>query len=362
MQDRDTAATPAKGLRRWARTGLTYAIAGLAGWTAHTLGAPLAWMLGPFFACAAASAMGVRLTTIPFSRQLAQITIGLGIGLRFTPETLLATLALTPAMLVATVYVIAYTLGAAFLFRPLAGVGRPTAFFATAAGGVADMAVVARDKGGDASAVALVQALRVSITVAVVPILVITFGTPGTIPDAAPPLTADTLLPLLLAFAVAILAARALNLTRLPNAWLVAPMLLGLSLGATGTLSASVPSGAILAAQLFLGTWLGTQFQREMLLALPRVALAGVCASGFMIVAAFAGALVLSAATGLPMATAFLALAPAAVTEMVITAKVMHLDPEIITGFHILRIFIVISTATLVYRLYQRIGDRLGAG
>jgi hypothetical protein len=88
------------------------------------------------------------------------------------------------------------------------------------------------------------------------------------------------------------------------------------------------------------------------LLAVPRVAAAGFVVSLFMIVAAAAGSFVLTALTGLPVTTAFLSLAPAAVTEMVITAKVMHLDAEIVTAFHIMRIAIVCTTVLLVFRFY----------
>ena len=136
-------------------------------------------------------------------------------------------------------------------------------------------------------------------------------------------------------------------------------MLLGIVLGSTGLLLTAVPPVAIVGAQVLLGTWLGSQFRKELLLTLPRVALAGIAASLFMICAAFAGAVLLSATTSLSLATAFLALAPAAVTEMVITAKTMHLDPEVITGFHVMRIFIVCSSSLLVFRLYRYIGRLL---
>ena len=337
----------------WLRGLLTYALAGVGGWAAAQASLPLPWMLGPFFVCGALSASGVRLAFVPMGRELGQMTVGLAVGLRFTPVTLIATLSLLPAMLLATLYVIVFTFIAALLFRPLAGVDRTTAFFATAAGGVADMAVVARERGGDASAVAIVHALRVSSVVAIVPMLVVTFGTPGTATEGAN--AGQDLLLLGLALGMAYIVARALKPTPLPNPWLVGPIFLGIALGATGLLSLSVPSSLILLAQVAIGTWLGCQFRREVLLAVPRVAAAGLLVSLFMIAAAALGALVLTAATGLAMTTSFLSLAPAAVTEMVITAKVMHLDAEIVTAFHVMRIAIVSSTILLVFKLHQHL-------
>lgn len=340
--------------RWWLRALATYAVAAAAGAVASRLSVPLPWMLGPFFVCGALSASGLRLAFLPMSREFGQLSVGLAVGLRFTPATLATTLTLLPAMVGATLWVICFTFAAALIFRPLAGVDRVTAFFATAAGGVADMAILARQKGGEQAAVAIVHALRVSSTVAVVPVLVVGFGTAGHASDAAAGIGWSPL-PLVLCLVLAWAAARLLKYTPFPNPWLVGPMFLGLALGASGLVSLAVPSWLIVIAQIFLGTWLGCRFRREVLSALPRVAAAGLAVSLFMIAMAGVGALALTAVTELPVTTAFLALAPAAVTEMVLTAKVMHLDAEIVSAFHIMRIAIVCSTVLVVFRLYCRV-------
>lgn len=337
----------------WLRAALTYALALVGGAIASRLSVPLPWMLGPFFLCGACAAFGARLAFLPMGRELGQLAVGLAVGMRFTPATLAATLGLLPAMLAATAYVVVFTFIAALIFRPLAGVDRVTAFFATAAGGVADMSIVAKAHGGDSSAVAIVHALRVSSVVAIVPVLVITFGAPGSQPDAAAAAGGQDLLLLAIALVLAYVVARLLKPTPLPNPWLVGPIFLGLGLGASGLMSLTVPPILITLAQVAIGTWLGCQFRRDVLLSVPRVAAAGFVVSLFMIAAAAAGSFALVAMTDLPFTTAFLSLAPAAVTEMVITAKVMHLDAEIVTAFHIMRIAIVCSTVLLVFRFYS---------
>lgn len=346
----------------WARAGLTYAVALAGGAAAAYLQVPLPWMLGPFFACGLVSAFGARLAAVPLSRELGQLAVGLAVGLRFTPATLIATLTLLPAMLAATIYVMAYTFLAAFLFYRLAAVDRTTAFFATAAGGVADMAIIAGEKGGAPSSVAMVHALRVSTTVAIVPLLVTAFGTPGEA-LALPVADGSGLVWLAVALVLSVGAVQVLKRTVLPNPWLVGPMFLGIALGASGLLRLNVPPILIIVAQIAIGAWLGTRFQRAALAAMPRVALAGLGVSMFMVAAAGLGAYAMAAVTDLPVTTAFLALAPAAVTEMVITAKVMHLDAEVVTAFHVMRIFLVCSTILLVFRLYNRtIGGSIGSG
>lgn len=337
----------------WLRILVTYILAAVAGYFAVLVQLPLPWMLGPFFVCGAISAAGVRLAFLPMGREIGQVAIGISVGMRFTPVILAALLTLLPAMVLATLYVVVFTLVAALIFQRLAAVDTTTAFFATAAGGVADMAVVAQEKGGNPNAVAIVHALRVSSVVSLVPILAVMFGSQGTLAAQADEMTHS--LPLVLAMLGAgYLVARALKRTPLPNPWLVGPIFLGLILSASGVLSLAIPPLLIVLAQIAIGTWLGCQFKREILVRLPRVAAAGFVVSLFMIAAAALGALALSASTGLSYTTGFLALAPAAVTEMVLTAQYMHLDAELVTGFHIMRIAIVSSTILTVFGFYMK--------
>ena len=92
-----------------------------------------------------------------------------------------------------------------------------------------------------------------------------------------------------------------------------------------------------------------------MLARLPRVALSALAVSVFMVAAAAGGAAALAAASGLPYTTSFLALAPAAVTEMVITAQAMDQDAQIVTAFHVMRIAVVSSSILLVFALFRQL-------
>lgn len=336
--------------RFWGLLAITYAIAMAAGATASAISMPLPFMLGPFFALAALSVAGFEFGLVPMGRELGQVAIGVAVGMRFTPAVLAATASLAPFMFLATAYVIAFTMAAAFLFRPLAKVDDVTAFFATAAGGVADMATVARQYGGAPGSVAVVHAMRVSGVVAIVPFIVFFFGDPGRPPDV--PLAAVNWLLVLAALALGLLAALLLKPTPLPNPWLVGPIFMGIVIGVAGLFTVAIPRELIVIAQVMLGTWLGCQFKRDLLAALPRVTMAAIVVAIFMIACAAAGALALSAMSGLPYTTSFLSLAPAAVTEMVLTAQVMHLDAETVTAFHVMRIAVVSSTVLFVFKLY----------
>lgn len=338
----------------WGRVLATYAIAATAGYLAHRAHMPLPWMLGPLFACGAASALGLPVQGAPHAREIGQVVVGLAIGMRFTQHVLAAAIGLLPAMIGSTLYIIVVTFIGALIMRPLARIDPTTAFFASSAGGMADMAAIAAVRGGDTGAVAIVHALRVTSVVSIVPFMVVALGEHGTVlPEVHE--TASGLLAGLAAFAIAYCGALALRPTAIPNPWLLGSLLPSAALGASGLFVVAVPPGVLVVAQIMIGVWLGLRFRRELFMRLPRVAAAGLFVSLLLVAAAAVGAEVLSAATGLPLTTSFLSLAPAAVTEMVLTARAMNADAELVTAFHIARIAGVASTILLVFRLYRRV-------
>ncbi|HET6468927.1 MAG TPA: AbrB family transcriptional regulator [Geminicoccaceae bacterium] len=339
---------------------ITVAAAALAGAAFRRLGVPLPWVLGPLTICAAGSIMGLDLRPVPLGRELGQVVIGLVIGLRFTPPVLAATLALLPAMVVATVYVVIVTTIAAFMLRRLARVDRKTAFFATAAAGMADMAIVARERGGDANAVSVVHAIRVAAVVMAVPLLVTAFGEEGSVFEPPSGATGD---PLQLVLLLALGTGAALLVGRLPfpNPWLVGPIFLAAVLASAGLLLVLVPQPLLILAQIMVGIALGCRFRRELLLQLPRVVGAALVVTAFLILAAALAAAVLAAWAAIPFATAFLAVAPAGVTEMVITANAMHLDATVVTAFHVMRIAVIAGTIGVTFAIFERISRRLDA-
>lgn len=340
--------------RPWARLGLTLAIGVAGGFAASAVRMPLAWMLGPFMSCAIGSLAGLPLRAIPHGREVGQVVVGLSVGMRFTAAVLAATVALLPAMFIATLFIILATMAAAFLLMPLARVDKPTAFFATAAAGMADMATIAEHRGGDPSAVSVVHAVRVSLVVLSVPLLVFAFGEHGNVA----PVTAvhrQDLLSLVIVLVLGYCAARLFGLTRFPNPWLIGGVLFGGILGVADFLVVSIPRPIMILSQLAIGISLGARFERELVLRLPRVALGAVVVTALLITIAAGGAWVLSELTALPYSVSLLSVAPAAVTEMALTAQAMNVDAEVVTAFHVMRITVVEISILIVYALFRKI-------
>jgi membrane AbrB-like protein len=336
---------------------LALLLGGASGYVANRLRMPLAWILGPLFACSAATLLGLRLRPIPFGRQTAHVVVGLAIGLRLTPAVLASTVSLLPAMVIGTFYMIAVTTGAAFLLRSLAQVDRRTAFFGSAAAGMSEMAILAGERGGDVQAVSIVHAIRITCVVVVIPLLVFALGVDEGFQD--PPVSAASGYgELALLVAVGLLAAYVARPFRVPSPWFLVPTLVG-AITAAAWAVIEIPWALLVVAQVILGIALGTRFERTMLRRLPRVIASALIIAALLILASVAGAAVLSAATSLSFATSFLAIAPAGVTEMVLTARIMHLDTAAVTAFHVMRIALIHGSVLLTLRLYERLSVRL---
>jgi uncharacterized protein len=340
-------------LGSWARpAGIALALGIVGSVGARQVGLPLPNLLGPLFLCAIATLAGLELSPLPWTRELGQVVVGMATGLRLLPEVLHAVLALLPVMLVATFGVVAVTMTSGLILRALCGVDRPTAFFGTAPVGLAEMASIAHARGGAADIVSLTHTVRVSATVTIVPLLVTWFGKDGGIIQHQVP-GEGHVLELAALIGTAIVGAVLLRRMRVPNTWLLTAILVGSVAAGSGLSSVTMPPLLMIVAQLMIGIWLGCRFRRALLLKLPRITLGACLTTVLLLLATAVGASLLSTFTELSYATSFLALAPAGVTEMVLTASLLHLDVAVITAFHVMRILLVTASIMFLFQVFN---------
>jgi len=346
--------------RTLARIVLAFLI-GIAGAVvAKGIAMPLPYLLGPLLACGSAAIMGAPLAALPYGRELGQVAVGLAIGLRFVPVVVVAIAKLLPFMLLSTILMIVATMVAALILRRLAGTDRKTAFFATAAAGLAEMAVVAHQKSADSDTVAVVHLIRVTSIVTIVPFLVTIFGEDGGIRLTPIPFRGEAI-PLVALFVAGAAAAFLVRRFKLPNTWLLVPAAIGAIVSGLGYGPFAVPSIVLTIAQIVIGVWLGCRFRRSLLGRLWRVTSSAFVTTAFLLAVATGIASALSAATGLSFVTSLLAVAPAGVTEMALTATAMHLDATTVTAFQITRIAVVMTTILFTLRIFETFSRRLDA-
>lgn len=329
------------------------ALCAAAGSLAAWLRVPLPWMIGPLVAMAIVQFSGGRLEALPGGREAGQLTIGVTLGLYFTPPVVAEVLAYGGwfvALGFASIGVGAAS--GAFLARA-AGVDRATAFFGSMPGGAAEMAMIGERHGALPDRVALSHSMRMLFVVTVVPVGITLAGFTGTDDYRAVALAFDPggLAALALAALGAGIVARRL---RVPTAFMIGPLFATIGLTVAGIHLSSVPSAFSNAAQLLLACALGSRFQRSFLAEAPRFVAALVPAIAITLgLAALVGA-GLAWGTGAYLGTALLAAAPGGIAEMAITAKVLRIGVAFVTAAHVTRFVIVVVFSSLLFRLFNR--------
>lgn len=331
--------------RQAPRIALTYLAATIVGYAAMRLRVPLPWMMGALFATAAQAFSGYRPAVLPIGRRIGQMMIGIGVGVTFTEHAARAVLSNLPAMTAAAVLTMAAGGAISLLLCRLAGTDRLTAVMSSVPGGPADMANLAEKYGGDPLTVALAQTFRIALIVTLIPPVMILSGIDGHQQAAmAAQIPFD---PLGLAALAVIAGTAILLLTRLglANAWFLGPLVAISVLTASGVRLSGMPFGLVAMAQVLLGVSLGTTFDRRFLMRSPRLLVATVICSILLLIACGSIATALATLTGLNLAALALALAPGGLPEMVLTAKVLHLDVPMVTAFHVERVVLTLLLA-----------------
>ena len=333
----------------WINPVIALSLCTAAGAAFAALRLPLPWMLGPLTAMAVCNFARTALRAPRGGREIGQVLIGTALGLYFTPAVAREVISYWHLLLLAGLFAIALGALAGWILSRTAGIDRTTAFFASVAGGAAEMTILGERFGARPDRVALAQSLRILAVVVVVPAALTYSGVRGSevFQPATLPLAWDKLALLL---GIAAIAAFALDATGMPNAFMFGPLAVVVGLTASDLHFSAMPSLLSNGAQVLLGCALGARFQRRSLQSSPRF-VAGVLVSvAFAMAVAAAFALALAWMSGLPPASLVLATAPGGIAEMCITAKILQLGVPLVTAAHVTRVVVLITTTGPSYR------------
>lgn len=324
-----------------------------------SLGTVLPWMMGPMVAMALASMAGLPVSRPPMAMTVGQVVIGTALGLFFTQAVLTQMGALVGYLIAAALFAFVLGVVCACALTRLSGCDNRTAFFASLPGGAVEMTNIAARLGGRADWVAAAHALRIVLVVLTVPPLLTHSGVHGDEVWAGP--TAQVHYTGLVAMLLlAGCAGTLLSWFKVPNGWLIGPLLVTALLTGLGLEGSAMPRWASNAAQLLIGCALGSRFDAAFLRTGPRfmLSVALTVFLGMTLAAAFGYAL--AQVSGMHVPTAILATAPGGVTEMSITAKALQFGVPVVTAFHVTRMaFLVLATGPL-FSLHQRYVLRIG--
>lgn len=340
-------------LRRVLELGFCYLVAFLAGWLFAALNLPLPWMIGPLIATAVVG-MTVRPVDIPVStRPVGQTLVSASVGLYFTAAALTAILNHGIVILGVALATAFFGFLMAGVLRRMTGTDHVTAFLASMPGGPVEMGNLARQYGGDPGPVVFAQTLRISAIVIVVPSVLyyLLHASRGEI--EATPFVPDYAGMALLAGGATV-AAALFKICRISNPFFLGPLAFSCAATVLGLPLAPFPDWVVSAAQVLLGTWLGSTFRRELFLNAGRLVVATVLTSLMLVALCTVFAASLALVTDFPWDLLVLGAAPGSITEMALTASFLHEDVALITAFHLVRIFLIIPNTPWMLKLIHR--------
>jgi len=336
-------------LRPW----LALAVSAAGALVCVSLGTVLPWMMGPMVAMALASVAGLPVSRPPLAMTVGQVVIGSALGLFFTQAVLTQMGALVGYLIAAALFAFVLGVVCACVLTRLSGCDSRTAFFASLPGGAIEMTNIAARLGGREDWVAAAHALRIVLVVLTVPPLLTHSGVHGD--EVWAESTAQVHYSVLVSMMLlSVCAGTLLSWCKVPNSWLIGPLLVTALITGLGLEGSAMPRWASNAAQLLIGCALGSRFDAAFLRAGPRFMLAvGVTIFLGMALAAVFG-YALAQVSGIQVPTAILATAPGGVAEMSITAKALQLGVPVVTSFHVTRMaFLVLATGPL-FLFHQR--------
>lgn len=327
-------------MRSIAEPALSIVAAAAVAWGMSAAGVPLAWVIGPMLVSAAIALCGRHPFASVRARKGGQMIVGSAIGLNLTLpaiQTLWIWIPAAFAVNIAALFIALY-LGR-FLARAME-TNPATGYFAMVPGGLSEMANIAGRAGGQNEIVAMIQALRVAITVCILPPLVVHLDLHGDFLSA----NAAGILELHTGFYVALAAAAGVTLARtlrLNNPWMIGALVGAAVLAMLGLASGKMPRTLFCVGQMMIGMTIGARFKMEHVLHVGRRLRYAIGFILLTMVVMAAVSTLFSAVSGFDLGSSLLAISPGGFSEMATTADILHLNVALVTIFHVTRAFIV---------------------
>ncbi len=336
------------------RVSTIYIVAVFFGWLFSLLHVPLPWMIGPLLFTAALSIYGVD-TAVPWiTRHMGQVVVAGSVGLAFTPAILIVLVEQAVPMVLAAITTLIAGFLTAAIMRRMMEVDPITASLSCVPLGPMEAAHLAEQYGVPPAPVAFVQTLRIALTVTLIPPILVWLDPSH--PDLTRALSgANWQLGAVLTLLSSTVGVFVFRLLRVSN-----PTFLGALSGSGVAMLAGLPVSAvpyvmIAGGQVLLGVWLGAGFKRDLLEKARTFIPAASVATILLLASCASVATVLSWWTGLRWDAMVLATAPGSVTEMALTAKILNADPALVTSFHVVRIFMLIPFAPVIFAVVRRL-------
>lgn len=354
--DKNTKMAP---FRQLGRHITLYIIAIVAGWIFLQANMPLPWMIGPLVAMACLFLSGIATTPLTVkTRPFGQMVVASSVGTYFTPDVFQTVVNTTP-LLIGMALLTALTAVVLSLFSSrMFSTSVTQSVLSTFPISPVEAAVMAERYGIKPATVILPQTVRIAAIVIVVPISIyIVDGWPQSTSPTTISTSFDFVGCTILA-ALAIAGSLMFRAIRLPNPFFLGALAFSSTGSALGLHLSPYPGEILAIAQIILGAWLGSTFQRKLFADAGRLVLSSVFTTLLLLIANSSIAVLVASMSNMEWETLVLGAAPGGVTEMALTAKYLGINVAIITAFQLTRIFIFMPNIPWVIRLVNKLEQR----
>jgi membrane AbrB-like protein len=330
------------------------AVGGAVFYLAHL---PLPWMMGAMTFTTVAAVAGVRISLMPRLRMIFVAILGIMLGSAFSPQMLDHLHNWAISFLWLALYVVVTTYLVRLYYIRFAGYDEVTAYFSAAPGGLSEMILAGSAFGGDEARISLAHGARILVAV-----FVLSFGyrwLGGYTPSGAAAVTAVTPLSLVdLAWltGAGVLGFFGARILRMPAYALVGPMIVSAGLHVAGVTASRPPAELVAVAQIVVGSMIGARFTGLPLHLVLRGILLAIGATGLLLLVAVAFGYAVDWTATVPFGSALLAFSPGGLAEMSLIALALGVDAAYVSSHHVVRIFMIVVAAPLVFRLLRRKG------
>jgi membrane AbrB-like protein len=321
------------------------AIALIGGGLATLAGVPASWLMGAMILAGAASVAGLDTRLPQPVISIAMVLIGITLGAGATPEIVARAASWPLSLLVLGASIVAVQMTVQRFLTGVAGWDRSTAFFAAVPGALTYVLMAAMGTGADLRKIAVGQSVRIFLLVAVLP-TVISAVEPSQ-PVLMPPVIAGYgALAVLLAAGAA--GGALFQVLKVPAGLLCGSLAASAVLHATGLVTGTLPTPAIIAVFVTLGAFVGSRFVGTTIALLSEIAVAALGAFLIAIGVASIFAAISAAITGVDLPQVLVAFAPGGLDSMTSLALALHMDLAFVSVHQLAR-FIAVAVATPLF-------------
>jgi membrane AbrB-like protein len=344
----------------------TLMIAAICGRLARKIRIPAGAMIGAIVATATLNTLTGQALVLPIMRLLMQIAGGILLGHSISKSNLVMIKSLGKATVILIAGLITLNLTLGMLIHYLCGVDLSTSLFATAPGGVSDMALIADELGADTSVVSLMQLFRMfGIYFIFPPVMKVISQRKSLITEVVPTLEEEKgnvedkakrkeNRSLLLTVICGIFGGVLLHLWKVPAGGLVGSVL-ACSLFNIFTGKGYVPGGIRFPIQVGVGTIIGAQMTKESLLSFQALVIPILIMLAGLLIFTFLFGILMKKSTNLDFATCLLSLTPGGIQETSLLADDLGCDTATVIVMHTIRLVVVICIFPTLLSLLVRL-------